>query len=93
MRDAGEAYRWGIVIEHNPAPPQPHGGSCVFMHVWGGAGLGTEGCTAISEPEVKSILAWLNPLANPLLVQMPVLQYRQVEKSLRLPAPPSAVRP
>jgi len=93
MRDAGEAYRWGIVIEHNSAPPRPRGGSCVFMHVWGGAGIGTEGCTAMPEPQVKSILAWLNPLANPLLVQMPIQQYRQVEKSLRLPAPPSAVRP
>jgi L,D-peptidoglycan transpeptidase YkuD (ErfK/YbiS/YcfS/YnhG family) len=93
MRDAGEAYRWGVVIEHNPTPPQPRGGSCVFMHVWGGAGIGTEGCTAMPEPQVESILAWLNPRASPLLVQMPVQQYRQMEKSLRLPAPPSVVRP
>jgi L,D-peptidoglycan transpeptidase YkuD (ErfK/YbiS/YcfS/YnhG family) len=91
MRDAGEAYRWGLVIDHNTGSPKPHGGSCVFMHIWGGAGHGTEGCTAMPEAQVQSILAWLNPQAKPLLVQMPLRQYRNVEKSLHLPTLPSTV--
>jgi D-alanyl-D-alanine dipeptidase len=91
MRDAGNAYRWGLVIDHNADSPKPRGGSCVFMHIWSGAGSGTEGCTAMPEPQVKSILAWLNPQANPLLVQMPLRQYRQAEKSLHLPTLPTAV--
>jgi D-alanyl-D-alanine dipeptidase len=91
MRDAGEAYRWGLVIDHNAVSPKPRGGSCVFMHIWGGAGRGTVGCTAMPEPQVKSILAWLDPQAHPLLVQMPLRQYRQAEKSLHLPTLPPAI--
>jgi hypothetical protein len=40
MRNAGESYRWGIVVDHNAIvagdtnPPQPGGGSCVFLHIW-----------------------------------------------------------
>lgn len=40
MRDAGESYRWGIIVDHNRIvagdnnPPEPAGGSCVFLHIW-----------------------------------------------------------
>ena len=91
MRDAGEAYRWGIVVEHNPPPAQAKGGSCVFIHIWSGLGSGTEGCTAMAEPQVETMLGWLNPQAGPLLVQMPLSQYRIAARSFHLPAPPSAV--
>jgi hypothetical protein len=57
------------------------------MHIWGGAGMGTEGCTAMPESQIKTILAWLNPQTNPLLVQMPVQQYQQTARCLHLPAP------
>jgi D-alanyl-D-alanine dipeptidase len=89
MRSAGEAYRWGVVIDHNADSPRPQGGSCVFMHIWGGPGVGTAGCTAMPEPRIKFILGWLNPAAKPLLVQLPIKQYRRLEKTLRLPPPPS----
>jgi len=89
MHDAGEAYRWGVVIDHNTGNPLPGGGSCVFMHIWGGPGIGTVGCTAMPEPQVKVILGWLDPAANPLLVQMPLKQYRRIQKSLYLPSPPA----
>ena len=93
MRDAGEAYRWGLVIQHNAPPARPAGGSCVFMHIWGGPGQGTEGCTAMPERQVISILGWLNPSANPLLVQMPVQQYRRLAKAIDLPTLPAAAEP
>ncbi|HEX4021525.1 MAG TPA: L,D-transpeptidase family protein [Acidobacteriaceae bacterium] len=89
MRDAGEAYRWGLVIDHNTTDPRPEGGSCVFMHIWAGPGMGTVGCTAMPEQQVKQVLGWLNPAANPLLVQMPLRSYRLIEKSFRLPPPPA----
>ena len=92
MRDAGEAYRWGLVIQHNAHPVRPRDGSCVFMHIWGGSGHGTEGCTAMPEPQIMSILGWLNPSANPLLVQMPIQQYRRLAKAMSLPAPPTAAK-
>jgi len=93
MRSVGEAYRWGVVIDHNAGTPRPLGGSCVFMHIWAGPGLGTAGCTAMPEPRIKFILGWLDPAADPLLVQLPVKQYRQLEKTLRLPPPPEAPHP
>jgi L,D-peptidoglycan transpeptidase YkuD (ErfK/YbiS/YcfS/YnhG family) len=91
MRDAGEAYRWGLVVDQNPRPAHPRGGSCVFMHIWGGAGMGTEGCTAMPESQIEAVLAWLRPHANPLLVQMPLREYQQTARYLHLPAPPTAL--
>jgi D-alanyl-D-alanine dipeptidase len=91
MRDAGEAYRRGLVVDQNSRPAHPHGGSCVFMHIWGGPGIGTEGCTAMPESQIKAILAWLEPHASPLLVQMPLQQYQQAARNLHLPTPPAAL--
>ena len=51
--------------------------------------MGTEGCTAMPESQIKTILAWLDPQAHPLLVQMPLRQYQQTAQYLRLPAPPA----
>ncbi|MFZ0743557.1 MAG: hypothetical protein WAM85_04085 [Terracidiphilus sp.] len=84
MLSVGEYYRWGVVIDHNPRS-RPEAGSCVFLHIWGSDGGGTEGCTAMARPHIEAILAWLRPAAKPLLVQMPLSQYRQMEKVLNLP--------
>ena len=85
MLSVGEYYRWGIEIEQNP-DAKPQAGSCVFLHIWGGGdGGGTEGCTAMAKPNIESILEWLQPASRPLLVQMPLAQYQQVEKALHLP--------
>jgi D-alanyl-D-alanine dipeptidase len=89
MRDAGEAYRWGIEVEQNASPARPEGGSCVFVHIWGGPGVGTTGCTAMPAERIQAILAWLDPAAKPLLVQMPVQRYQKIEKVFHLPPPPS----
>lgn len=88
MRDTGEAYRWGLVIQHNAPPAEPGAGSCVFMHIGDGPGHGTEGCTAMAEPQIVSILGWLRPSAHPLLVQMPISQYRRLAKQIHLPERP-----
>ena len=84
MLSVGEYYRWGIEIEQNP-DARPEAGSCVFLHIWGGDGGGTEGCTAMAKPHIESILEWIKPASRPLLVQMPLAQYQQVEKALHLP--------
>jgi D-alanyl-D-alanine dipeptidase len=89
MRSAGQSYVWGIVIDHNAAHPRPQAGSCVFMHIWAGPGIGTVGCTAMPEQQLKLILGWLRPAAHPLLVQMPLRSYQQIQESLHLPAPPA----
>ncbi|HEY1903310.1 MAG TPA: hypothetical protein VGG56_12805 [Terracidiphilus sp.] len=85
MARAGVAYRWGAVIDNNANPPTPSVGSCVFMHVWGGAGVGTAGCTAMPQDQLEPILAWLDPAARPVLVQLPIAQYKKLKKPWRLP--------
>lgn len=83
MRSIAE-YRWGLVVNQNPHP-RPLGGSCVFLHIWDGSGKGTAGCTAMPGPWIETILRWLDPASHPLLVQMPLPEYRRDQKNLLLP--------
>jgi L,D-peptidoglycan transpeptidase YkuD (ErfK/YbiS/YcfS/YnhG family) len=70
LREDG-LYKCGLVIDYNMYPAIPGAGSCIFMHIWRGPGMGTEGCTAMPEEKMKIILDWLDPDANPVLVQVP----------------------
>jgi len=90
MADAGVSYRWGVVIDHNANPPVPGVGSCVFMHIWGGPGIGTAGCTAMPQEQLEPILTWLDPAASPILVQMPLAQYKKLRKTWHLPKLPKS---
>jgi L,D-peptidoglycan transpeptidase YkuD (ErfK/YbiS/YcfS/YnhG family) len=83
MRSVAE-YRWGLVVDQNPRA-RPLGGSCVFLHIWDGAGRGTSGCTAMAQPWVETILRWLDPASHPVLVQMPLPEYRREQRNLLLP--------
>ncbi len=62
-------YKLGAVIAHNPRNT-PGLGSCIFMHIWQGENVPTAGCTAMSEMNLRQVLAWLDPHANPCLVQL-----------------------
>jgi L,D-peptidoglycan transpeptidase YkuD (ErfK/YbiS/YcfS/YnhG family) len=82
MRNTGESYRWGMVVDHNgtvregeTSPPEPGGGSCVFLHIWRSHDQGTAGCTAMSQVELETLLTWLDPARKPLLVQLPQPAY------------------
>lgn len=83
-----ELYRWGIVVDHNAGPARPGGGSCIFLHIWRGAGIGTVGCTAMPRERVESLLGWLDPAREPLLVQLPASEYKRLRKRWHLPALP-----
>ncbi|MGA2251535.1 L,D-transpeptidase family protein [Terracidiphilus sp.] len=92
MRDAGRAYQWGVVIDHNSIvkeggghPPVPAGGSCVFMHIWSGPGQGTAGCTAMPQSELEGVLLWLDSARKPLLVQLPAADYARLSPGWELP--------
>jgi L,D-peptidoglycan transpeptidase YkuD (ErfK/YbiS/YcfS/YnhG family) len=61
-------YEWGAFIAHNPAGV-PGRGSCIFLHLWPGPGKGTAGCTAMEGAQVQRVLRWLDPSAEPRLVQ------------------------
>jgi L,D-peptidoglycan transpeptidase YkuD (ErfK/YbiS/YcfS/YnhG family) len=83
-------YRLGIVIEHNTLPPKPGDGSCVFLHIWLGPGIGTSGCTAMSDGGIEALLGWIDARANPILVQLPQAEYLRLQKAWRLPDMPFA---
>lgn len=92
MLAVGEAYRWGIVVDHNGGaaranenPPRPGGGSCIFLHIWSGPGRGTAGCTAMPEENLETLLTWLDPARKPLLVQLPASAYTRLMQPWRLP--------
>lgn len=90
MRDAGEAYVWGVVVDHDGtvpggAAPVPGGGSCVFLHIWSGDGRGTTGCTAMAESDLETLMTWLDPKQRPLLVQMPQGEYAKQQGAWKLP--------
>ncbi|HBH86150.1 MAG TPA: hypothetical protein DDY17_00910 [Syntrophaceae bacterium] len=60
-------YKYGIVVEYNTHPVIKGYGSAIFLHLWRGKGLPTEGCVALSEDDLIRILRWLNPEARPLV--------------------------
>ena len=76
-----DQYRWGAVILHN-TPPKPAGGSCIFLHIWGGPSSTTSGCTAMSQQDLETLLRWLDPAANPRLVQLPRGEYERLRAHL-----------
>jgi D-alanyl-D-alanine dipeptidase len=85
MREQGEAYRWGVVVEHNASPPVAGRGSCIFLHVWGGPSKGTAGCTAMERQNLEELMRWLDPRKNPVLVQLPEADYARLRAAWRLP--------
>ena len=92
MRDAGQAYRWGVVVDlngivsdaNNPTP-KPGAGSCVFLHIWHNSSQGTAGCTAMAQVELENLLTWLDPARKPLLVQLPRPAYQKLQDHWMLP--------
>lgn len=90
IRDEG-AYRWGVFVNHNVDSNPPglqrdrKSGSCIFLHLWKGPGIGTSGCTAMSQPHMLAILRWLDPVKQPVLVQLPESEYQQLKTPWLLP--------
>jgi L,D-peptidoglycan transpeptidase YkuD (ErfK/YbiS/YcfS/YnhG family) len=89
MLRVGGPYRCGIMIEHN-WQPRPGFGSCIFLHVWNSARRGTAGCTAVSSAHLEEVLHWLDAQKNPLIVQLPLLEYLRLRQFWQLPFPGSA---
>ncbi len=60
------AYRHFIPIRYNVDPAVPGRGSAIFLHDdWGHA---THGCVTIAAPQLETVLRWLRPAAQPLIV-------------------------
>ena len=80
-----QRYKEGFVIQHN-ANNVPGVGSCIFAHLWKAPGEATAGCTAMAEPSMNRLLAWLDARKQPLLVQLPRAEYERLRQSWKLPA-------
>lgn len=70
-------YRFGVVIDQNPANRPGHG-SCVFIHIWRERNSPTSGCTAMPEWAAVTLLNWLDSAKHPLLVQVPAEALHQL---------------
>lgn len=86
MRRSDPRYAVGAVVAHNSEPPLAGAGSCIFLHVWEGAGLPTAGCTAMSLADMTALAGWLDSAAAPLLVQLPQAEYERWREGWGLPA-------
>ncbi len=84
MRRDDDLYRWGVIVAHN-SKPRPGYGSCIFLHVWGGAGHSTSGCTAMPAEYLEPLIRWLDQRSHPVLVQLPAEEYRRLKTEWRLP--------
>ncbi|WP_052572904.1 hypothetical protein [Haloferula sp. BvORR071] len=67
VREEG-LYRRGAFVAHNPNN-MAGSGSCIFLHIWKGAGVPTSGCTAMAEDQLGEVLRWLDTKKEPRLVQ------------------------
>jgi D-alanyl-D-alanine dipeptidase len=84
MRRDDVLYKWGVIVEHNPAAV-PNAGSCIFLHIWKNSSAATAGCTAMPESDLVRLLRWLDPARHPILVQMPRAVYPAVRAKYGLP--------
>jgi D-alanyl-D-alanine dipeptidase len=85
MHRPDSLYRMGVVVEHNLNGREIGGGSCIFLHIWPGPDGDTAGCTAFSSDAMNDLLAWLEPDAIPILVQLPRASYERLRSSWGLP--------
>jgi D-alanyl-D-alanine dipeptidase len=85
MHRRDSLYRIGVVVEHNMNGHEVGGGSCIFLHVWPGPAGNTSGCTAFSSDVMTELLAWLDPDALPILVQLPRSEYDRLRGPWALP--------
>jgi hypothetical protein len=89
LREDG-LYEWGIVVKHNASPGRqsPGLGSCIFLHVWRGAGKPTAGCTAMPAERMAKLTRWVRSSAEPRLVQLTSADYAEAQRRWELPSIP-----
>jgi L,D-peptidoglycan transpeptidase YkuD (ErfK/YbiS/YcfS/YnhG family) len=85
MLAVGAEYDLGVFVAYNSNPVVKGNGSCIFLHIWKNAGSGTAGCTAMERADMEKVLGWLDADKNPVLIQMPVEQYKSYQASWKLP--------
>jgi len=82
--DGDQRYKIGFVIEQN-AKGQRGSGSCIFAHLWKSPTDATAGCTAMPEPVMQHLLAWMRPEDQPVFVLLPQSEYARLQAGWHLP--------
>ncbi|MFT3697152.1 MAG: hypothetical protein QM831_28680 [Kofleriaceae bacterium] len=77
-------YTWVVDVAHNPKRV-PGDGSCIFLHVWKDEATPTVGCTAMAEPQLHSVIEWLDPAKKPVYVLLPRDEYTALATAWGLP--------
>jgi L,D-peptidoglycan transpeptidase YkuD (ErfK/YbiS/YcfS/YnhG family)/uncharacterized protein YijF (DUF1287 family) len=72
MKRSDDQYRLTVVVDHNRAPVAAGAGSCIFLHAWPTPRVPSPGCTMMALTNVAKLVTWLDPRANPVLVQLPM---------------------
>jgi D-alanyl-D-alanine dipeptidase len=85
MHRRDSLYSLGVVVEHNGNGREVGAGSCIFLHIWPGADGNTSGCTAFASDAMNELLAWLDPDAIPILVQLTRSSYERLRAQWGLP--------
>lgn len=85
LRRRDGLFDWGVVVKQNAPEIRKAAGSCVFLHVWRGPGMPTSGCTAMPRERIQELLRWLDPKAQPVLVQLPKPALDALRKAWELP--------
>ncbi len=87
MKQGDYAHSLKLFISHN-APPQarPGYGSAIFFHIWrGGGSRATAGCTTMSEPHLRKLIANTDPGKKPRYVILPQSEYDRYRQAWNLP--------
>ncbi|GAB2961036.1 L,D-transpeptidase family protein [Hymenobacter coalescens] len=85
MRRKDDLYKYGLLVAYNTERITKGAGSCIFFHVWRGAGRPTAGCTAMQEQVLTQLLSALDARQKPVLVQAPAPAYARLRAAYVLP--------
>ncbi|MCK9589092.1 MAG: L,D-transpeptidase family protein [Terrimicrobiaceae bacterium] len=87
MKQDDPAHSLKLFIAHN-APPavRPGAGSSIFFHIWREGGTKpTAACTTMSEPNLRNLIAAVDPSKSPLYVVLPRSEYARLRAAWKLP--------
>lgn len=87
MKQGDPAHSLKLLIHHNTGPRiVPGGGSAIFFHIWRQDGAKTSaGCTVMSEADLRTLIAWVDPKKRPLFVLLPEQDYLTLRPRWKLP--------
>jgi L,D-peptidoglycan transpeptidase YkuD (ErfK/YbiS/YcfS/YnhG family) len=78
MKREDDLYKLGIVVQYNTKQVVRGNGSAIFVHIQEAPGSPTAGCAAMPELSLDSIIQWLQPEKQPLIVMGTVTDLERI---------------